>query len=734
MLAVLLPGSIGSTRANLVDVETSLDSTFTAATGWTSECWRQTTVLDFESGDPGDPSFVNIIEGDDDGDVILASTRFEFAFQGGTNTFWKYDLEANTWSTAASTPGITALGASLAFSRPAIPQVGYYIYAFQGGTTAFWRYDVQANTWAVMASAPAVVGDGGSLSIGYDGTTWAVYATRGGGTTDFWRYDIASNTWTTVSTTPSVAQPGQSIGAGGDSIYFDSDIYVTCGGGTTGFLQYDIVTNTWSSLTSTDFPISSGGSTILGTLQGVSHIYATQGTGLVKFMRYSITGNSWATMDDLPANLGSGSGLAYCFTDNLIYWLQGGSRSFFRYDVPADSWSYGLASTPETVAGGGALCYDGSGYIYGFRGGGTSTFWRYDTVDDSWSSMANAPGNVNAGGALVYAGVHIYAFQGGTSVFWRYDPAADSWTSMANAPATVGGGGALTYDGSQYIYALRGGGANAFWRYDTSDNSWNTTLTVVPRNVGEGGALAHHSGKVYALVGGGQRFFYVYDVTAGSWNMLRLFVTQVRTGGALVVSGDYLYAFAGGNRGNFARYPLTGTSTRWATRSAALAPVGAGGALCAGAGTSIYAFRGNTSTSFWHYSTFSNKWLTILEPTPAAIAGGGAISSCVPSFDLEGSLASAVFDTTYTTSNSWNALFWDSTLPAGTSLAFEVRASDTLFLQDDATPAWVAVGTSSPIQSGLPSGRYLQWRVTLSTDNITVTPELYEVRVYYYGS
>jgi hypothetical protein len=96
-----------------------------------------------------------------------------------------------------------------------------------------------------------------------------------------------------------------------------------------------------------------------------------------------------------------------------------------------------------------------------------------------------------------------------------------------------------------------------------------------------------------------------------------------------------------------------------------------------------------------------------------------------------GTIASQVFDTGVAGA-SWDALFWDETLPSNTDVTFEVRASDTLFAKGDATPSWTPAGGTSPVTSGLPSGRYMQWRATLTTSDTSKTPVLHEVRVYYY--
>ena len=94
-------------------------------------------------------------------------------------------------------------------------------------------------------------------------------------------------------------------------------------------------------------------------------------------------------------------------------------------------------------------------------------------------------------------------------------------------------------------------------------------------------------------------------------------------------------------------------------------------------------------------------------------------------------IASQVLDTGVTGAR-WDALFWDETLQSNTDITFEVRASDASFAKDAATPSWTSVGGTSPVPSGLPSGRYMQWRATLTTSDTSKTPTLPEVRAYYY--
>jgi len=114
------------------------------------------------------------------------------------------------------------------------------------------------------------------------------------------------------------------------------------------------------------------------------------------------------------------------------------------------------------------------------------------------------------------------------------------------------------------------------------------------------------------------------------------------------------------------------------------------------------------------------------------VADGGALTFvAVNTYVGLATMASQVRDTG-TAGARWDGLFWDETLQLNTDITFEVRASNTLFAPGDALPAWTPLGGTSPITSGLPSGRYMQWRATLTTSDTSVTPVLHEVRVYHY--
>lgn len=107
----------------------------------------------------------------------------------------------------------------------------------------------------------------------------------------------------------------------------------------------------------------------------------------------------------------------------------------------------------------------------------------------------------------------------------------------------------------------------------------------------------------------------------------------------------------------------------------------------------------------------------------------------VVGYDSPGVLSSQVLDTGKAGSVV-DALIWDETLVSTTDITFKVRASDTPFARDDSSPSWVSVGGTSPVLSGLPHGRYIQWQATLTQDTLLGllggTPTLREVRLYYH--
>ena len=376
-------------------------------------------------------------------------------------------------------------------------------------------------------------------------------------------------------------------------------------------------------------------------------------------------------------------------TSPLIFATTGSSTNFSLYTISNDTWVT-RANTPSNVGAGGGARYIGLGNISAVRGSNSNAFWIYNISTNTWSVKAVTPSNVNTGSTLSdYIGAgNISTLRGaGTATFWIYNISSNLWSVKANAPGNVGAGGAIAYDNWKYVYAFNGTNTRNFWRYNISGNSWSS-LANTPGNVGTGGAVA-------------------YD------------------------NGNFIYAFNGTNTRNFWRYSISDNS--WSALSNIPGNVGAGGSLVSDKGNYIYAFNGTSKPSFWRYDISNNSWSDAAVSNPTLNVGaGGSLTYVAGSsgYNPSGTLASPVYDT-MNAGTRWDSLFWDSVTVAGTNVTFDVRASDILFTKTDVLPAWQQSGWPSPVNSGLPSGRYFQWRAGLSTSDTAKTPILNEVRVWY---
>jgi hypothetical protein len=365
-----------------------------------------------------------------------------------------------------------------------------------------------------------------------------------------------------------------------------------------------------------------------------------------------------------------------------------------------------------------------------------SSSWTQTTqADYQMGTLENvdtisSPGDVK----LVWKNISptIYATLGSASTtFQQYNVSNNTWNSLTNTPGSISNGSALAKDNLSYVYALRGANQRNFYRYSIQFNNWSS-MAATPAAINSGGALAYvNQTNLYALRGANQRNFYRYSIPFNNWSSMTATPDVINSGGALVYpGGNYLYALRGGGQSNFYRYSIP--FNNWSSMAATPGPINSGGALISDNGNNIYAFNGS-SQKFWFYNISANTWNDSLVSDPSGLVGWGGSLSYSPGssgYLPLGLLTSVVYDTA-NAGTRWDSLFWDSTLVTGTNVTFEVRASNTLFNKSDAAPAWQQSGWPSPVNSGLPSGRYLQWRATLSTSNSSRTPILNEVRVWY---
>lgn len=104
-------------------------------------------------------------------------------------------------------------------------------------------------------------------------------------------------------------------------------------------------------------------------------------------------------------------------------------------------------------------------------------------------------------------------------------------------------------------------------------------------------------------------------------------------------------------------------------------------------------------------------------------------TSIISGFESSGYLATKIIDGGVN-GTFWNKLVANETLPANTTITFEVRASDNPFGITATDPPWILVGNVTVLPDNI-KGRYFQWRATLNTTDPFVSPILRDVTVGY---
>ena len=169
---------------------------------------------------------------------------------------------------------------------------------------------------------------------------------------------------------------------------------------------------------------------------------------------------------------------------------------------------------------------------------------------------------------------------------------------------------------------------------------------------------------------------------------------------------------------------ITGTDDTFAVSI----PVQAGWSLGMYSGSASIQYDDSSGTVSARAEDFN---VEVTESDFSQSTGHLALTADLRYYYSSGTIASPVLDTE-DAGSKWRELSWDETLQTNTNITFEVRASDTSFAKDDVSPSWTSVGETSPVTSGLPSGRYKQWRSNLTTTDTSVAPTLNEVSVCYF--
>lgn len=416
-----------------------------------------------------------------------------FATRGaGTADFYRYSISGNSWAVRATPDATVNYGGGLVYisNGTYCADAGGCIFGLRGGgSNHFWRYDVNANTWTYKTAPPTASpakGNYGATMVYHDGYLYLVGAYAA---TDFVKYDIANDLWSTLADLPATHYYGSSNG-----MVYDTNtdtIYLMRSYNEYSFFSYDVTNNQWLN-PAIPHGLTSSGLYYSGVaFDGSDTLYVARGNNLNDFYKYTISTQIWQRLSDIPMRLNYGSDLIY--VNGKVYALTGSppygeaATRFYSYDPTTDFWTR-LTDTPNTVGYGTSLVYDGVNTIYTARGAGTTTYYSYSISGNTWSTQASVlPGAANEGSCAVRDGNYVYEIRSSNTLnIYRCtldtDNATCTWSpggTLTSAPAGAGGinlryGGACTVDDGN-IFVPRGNTNNLdFLVYNISGNSWTS--------------------------------------------------------------------------------------------------------------------------------------------------------------------------------------------------------------------------------------------------------------------
>ena len=153
--------------------------------------------------------------------VQTSDTGYVYLLKGNHNDFCRYNVVLDAWQDLPSAPFYARpkwdVGSFLVYDGD------HTIYAQKGKYNELWAYDLDTQSWVTAAlNGMPSVGHSGRNKKSKDGGsgTWIdgyIYALKGGNTAEFWRYDAAANNWLELDTLPSYGSTGRRrrVNAGG---------------------------------------------------------------------------------------------------------------------------------------------------------------------------------------------------------------------------------------------------------------------------------------------------------------------------------------------------------------------------------------------------------------------------------------------------------------------------------------------------------------------------------------
>jgi hypothetical protein len=449
-------------RADMPDLVYGGTSCATDATS--IYCLRGTTTSDFWKYNPGTNTWSTMSSpaltiGVGAGLVYYSGNLY--ALRGAnTTTMYRYNIAANTWFTTSTLgPALPVAPGALNEDHTITIKDDEIFVTRDQGTQSFYKYKISTNAWSTLANTPQVTRYVGAVAHSGDGY---IYVFRGNSTYEFWKYDPTGDIYLGPTDLPaSNANPG----TGADLVYKSGYLYYSRGGNQAHYYRYQISTGIWTALTSTTAAFNDE---IKGVAAG-NYIYYMRGGSTTTFYSYDTVGGAWATLAVTPATIGAGGTLAYPGSGDYIYATRGlTTRSFYRYQISTNTWSDpAVADLPDNAeaAIGARLISDGTD-VYAIPGNGMTKLMKYSVAGNSWSEVTDLPFAPYYGTDVSYYGGKLF-FQAGyyKSNFYEYTIASNTWRRLADiqsyGPTELGpyNGAALEIDSSTGIaYSLPGQG------------------------------------------------------------------------------------------------------------------------------------------------------------------------------------------------------------------------------------------------------------------------------------
>lgn len=616
-----------------------------------------------------------------------------YAIRGnGTYNLWKFNPESGvtgSWVGPADLPAVVGTGGDLIWNK--IEGAGAYVYALRGGANSFYRYNIAINTWSSMANAPA------SLSYDTKGTyhNGYIYIPLGNNTTTFYRYDVAGNSWSSMALAPGL------LGYGSSAMYNSGDgfVYVTRGNASNSFYRYNIGANTWTTMANSAITGGADYRSFVGSRleSDGTNLYMMPGDGETAFLKYTVTSNTWSEL--APTSFAQYYGTDMTYYNGKIYALAGYYKDeTWEYNIANNIWRQ-LPENQKYVYdrgpyNGAALKYIGNNSFLAMPGMGLTDVWSYtlgtsnyltsgtyisEEIDlsfvSSWISLSvnsDKPANTNIttetrtssdketwSSWVALSGTNIQSPKNryiqvrqtltstdgiNTPTVYDYSIAYNSEDNDPINPTTVSAfsqkiGGENLAEGVSYKHSHpyfswtdaedNESGVDGYWVYFGDNNSVDPeTGGIYVSNPEYVTNLAMQTGDYYLRIKtkdkDGNISDSIWDAFTYSYDGVSPFLTEEKTSEADFQAGvlDKVSAKSDGS------FRLDSVNGFWNEQRLSYAPAGfnyGSKLIYAEAQNKLYILRGNSTNTFYSYDISTDTWST-LAVSPGTISYGSSLA------------------------------------------------------------------------------------------------------------